>query len=114
MEDEKLLKISLISACIGIFALFCILYYSSEKVYSVEELKEVDDNTKITVYGLVKGLRETEKIAQIEIIEYRMIKQESLLFKDNNESVSVSEGERVKIKGEMYDGKLIIEKIEKI
>jgi len=114
MEDEKLLKISLITACVGLFVLFIIMWFSSEEVYRLEEVEELDENDGLIVYGKVDYVDENDKVRMFEIVEYKKIGQKALLFKENNESTGVEEEDYVRIKGTWYDGKIIIEEIRKI
>jgi len=114
MEDEKLLKVSLVVACSGMFVLFVILEFSEENVYKVEEIGELEDNSEVVVYGKVLSLVDREKVASFDISEQKIIRQKALLFKDSNESVGINEGDYVKLKGSMYKGNVVVNEIEKV
>jgi len=115
MKDEKLLKISLITACIGIFLLFVVLINTDEKVYSISEVKELEDNTDIVIYGTIMWSTETDKVLKLSIAEERIIEQDVLMFKDGKEEgEELMQGEIVKIKGQWYNGRIIADQVERI
>jgi hypothetical protein len=113
MKDEILLKISLLTACVGLFMLFLIFYNNEINIYTIEELQELPENEKIIVYGEILNLKENDKVASFEIFEYKMISQEGIMFKKNSESTKLRKGDNVKISGTWYDNKIIIETIDK-
>ena len=112
MEDEKLLKMSLIIACSGIFVLFGILEFSDEVIYNVEEVGVLEENSDVVVYGKVLSLVDGEKVASFDISEYKIVRQKALLFKDNNNSVGIESGDYIKLEGSMYNGNIIVDEIE--
>lgn len=112
MKDEMLLKMSMITAAIGLFALFLICQFSSEKTYKVDELKSLGENEKITVYATVSGIKENDKVASMRIAG--TVDEDAVLFKKNNESINISINDRVKIKGSWYNNKVVVEDIEKV
>ncbi|MFT4297716.1 MAG: hypothetical protein ACMXX5_00825 [Candidatus Woesearchaeota archaeon] len=114
MKDELLLKISLLTAWIGLFALFIILQSNEIKVYTIEELDMLEDNEKVAVIGQVRNLNENERAVSFDISEYKIVSQRGIMFKRNNESSGISAGDFVKIKGSWYENRIIIDDIEKI
>ena len=114
MKDEKLLKISLITTIIGLFALFIISQYQEDEVYRIDEIDKLEDNEKLVTYGKVENIKESEKALNIDITEMKKIRQKAVMFKDSNKSSGVSNGDYIKIKGEKYNGKVIVEDIEVI
>jgi hypothetical protein len=114
MDDDKLLKMSLITSCIGIFALFIILMMTSGKVYQIEELKELDDYEKVVAYGKVVSYNEDDKLISMGLAQQKLIMQKTILFKENNKSLGIKKDDLVKVSGEMYEGKLVASKIEKV
>jgi hypothetical protein len=114
MEDKILLKISLISACIGLFILFFIFENSEINVYSIDEINALEENDKIIVFGEVMNLNENDNVASFDISEYKIISQKAVFFKKANESTGLKKGDIVKITGTWYDKKVIIDNFEKI
>jgi translation initiation factor IF-1 len=113
MEDDKLLKISLATACIGIFMLFIIMEISEPDTYSIEELDAASENEEVMIYGKIESIRETEKVVEIAIIENKIIRRKALRFKENEDDMEIDEGDVVKIQGSMYQGDIVIEDIER-
>lgn len=111
MEDEKLLKISLITASIGIFLLFFIFQFLDHKTYKLEEVESLDDNEEFYVYGFVERIKETDKVAMLDLVEMKKIKQKAVYFKSENISINITEKDYVKIRGSKYEGKIVIDKM---
>ena len=78
-----------------------------------EEVDNIKDR-KFNLYGKVSSTREFEKVVSLDIFETKIIKKEALYFKSKNESVNISEGDILKIEGSIYEGKILIDKYEKI
>jgi hypothetical protein len=114
MDDDILLKISLVSACIGLFSMFIVQSIAELPEYNVSEVKDAKENKDLYVNGKVTGFYEGEKSASIRISECRLIDQDIVYFKDNPDSINVTKGDQIRILGSKYQGKLIAEKIEKL
>lgn len=112
MKDEKLLKISLITTILGLFILFMVSQYQEDKAYRIDEISELDDNERLVTYGRVENIKETDKALSIDITEIKKIRQNAVMFKDNNKSSGINNGDYVMIKGEKYNEKIIVEEIE--
>ena len=50
----------------------------------------------------------------LKIFEIKKVEREALYFKSKDEMVNVSKGDLLKIEGSMYEGKVLIDKFEKI
>jgi preprotein translocase subunit YajC len=110
MKDEMLLKISLATACMGIFALFIIMQSEKEIVYTLEEIDGLKENEEIVVYGIIDGIRESNEAINIEITEIKKIKKNALYFKDDSR-INLKEGDYVKIKWTKYGDGIIVDTI---
>lgn len=112
MNDDRLLKLSLMTACIGIFALFGILEFSSVRMYSVEEVIDIDDNEDIVMHAKVENVKESKKVVSFNIIEVRKIKQKALYFKEKDVDSGINTGDYIRIEGSKYNGNVIVDKYE--
>ncbi|MCB9358313.1 hypothetical protein H6503_00120 [Candidatus Woesearchaeota archaeon] len=110
MEDSILLKISLITCCIGMTALYLVFIFMEETIVDIPNLKEIDDNTEVSVYAMIEKVIENDKVVQIEMMQ--TVKADAVIFKESNNSVGLSEGDVIKARGNMYQGKLVIQKYD--
>ncbi|MFT4304220.1 MAG: hypothetical protein ACMXYG_06660 [Candidatus Woesearchaeota archaeon] len=108
MKDEILLKISLIVCCIGIISLFFVFQYTEKEVYEVKDLKTLDDNSAVLIYARIDNIRETDRVANIRIMQ--SVTADALIFKDKPENISLKKGDIIRAEGNMYQGKLVIQK----
>jgi hypothetical protein len=114
MEDEKLLKLSLITVAFGMMVLFIIMQAYPEKSYSLKELENLSENEKVVVYGYVNRIIEADKYALFEISQMEILTKEAIYFKRKDEGVQAEANSSVRIKGTIYQGKILINEIEQL
>jgi hypothetical protein len=114
MEDEKLLKVSLITVAFGMTALFIIMQVYPEKTYSLKEIENLSESEKVVVYGYVNRIVEADKYALFEISQIDILNKEAIYFKRRDESVKAEENSSVRIKGTIYQGKILVNEIEEL
>jgi hypothetical protein len=119
MNDKILLKISLLTAVVGIFLLFIFLQKEEVRYMSVIEFKNLTTCQNINlknvfIIGLVEKIDENNKTILLDLVEYKRIQQKAIYFKENAETLGINDGDIVEIKGNWFNGKLILNSIEKV
>ncbi len=100
MKEKTLLKIAVISALAGIFALYLISDNIQLDESSIAKIEEEEIGNDVKVKGIVKDVFNGEKISIITITQPEEMK---IILYDN---VSVSEGDYIEVIGEIdeYQG----------
>lgn len=119
MNDKILLKISLITAVFGIFFLFIFLKTEEVEYMSVKEFRNLTNCQDINlnnvyIIGLVENINENNKTILIDLVEYKKIQQRAIYFKDNTETIGITDGDIVEIRGNWFNGRLVLNTIEKV
>ena len=111
MDDQKLLKISLITSVAGICCLFFIFELTDYNTYHVSDII-AGNNTEEEFYiiGRVNRVSETNKTIIIDLVEQKEIRQRVLYFKDT-EKISLKKGDSVKMLVSLFDDGLIASNI---
>jgi len=110
MEDDKLLKLSLITAIIGIFALSIVFYFADFPEHSFEEIKELDDYEEFYTTAKILDYHETDKVIMLDLVQYKEIEMKAVYFKDEDSNISLIDPVMgfVRIKGSKYDDEIIV------
>lgn len=106
MKEKLLLKISLISALIGILALFFLSENIKVDEVSIDRLDGLNVGTDVKIKGFVKKITDLDKIAILEVSQLKSVTV--ILFKSGN--LTFKEGDYVEVTGEIeeYEGKMEI------
>jgi len=108
MQEKTLLKTALIISLLGLLILYLISGNIEIKEKNIEKitLENKDEFVKLT--GIVSRVVDTEKVTIMEITQPQQITV--VLFKDENKSMQIQEGNEVEIFGKVdeYEGKLEI------
>ncbi len=118
MEDDTLLKISLLTSIVGIFSLFLFLQLEEVEYMSVKNFADMssqeDAMNDVYIIGIVENINENNKTLLIDLVEYQKIKQKAILFKEDSKLIGINDGDIVEINGNWFNGKLVLNDIEKI
>jgi len=124
MKDKLLLKISLLTSVIGIFILFVFLQYEEVNVLNVTNFTDMINSNcdsdsdeyfdNINIIGVVENINENNKTLLIDLVEYKRINQKAIMFKDSSDVIGINDGDIVEVNGNWYNGKLILNNIERI
>ncbi len=106
--EEKLLKLSFITAIIGILALFFISEYLDYEHIDIGRIYDIPEDDKIKLIGVVDGLHSNENITFISVSEPQTV---NVIAFDN---VSIDVGDKVEIIGTVSDDDVIALRIRVI
>ena len=108
MKEKTLLKTALIVSLAGLLVLYIISDNIEIKQASIEKITLDNKDEMVKVKGIVSRLTDTEKVTIMEITQPTEITV--VLFKDNNQSMPIREGNEVEIIGKVdeYNNKLEI------
>ncbi|MBN2367956.1 hypothetical protein JXC34_02980 [Candidatus Woesearchaeota archaeon] len=109
MDDKHLLRIALLFSFLGLAALFLISRNIEINDTTIEKINRGEIVGKAVLEGTVKSIRQSEKATFI------VLSQESDLNVIAFSNIAGLEtGDRVKITGDIDDGEILAEKIEKV
>lgn len=105
MQENLILKISLIGALIGILALFFLSEYVIKvDEVSIDKIGELSEGTDVKIKGFIENVKDLDKIAILDVAQLKSIPV--ILFKSGN--ITIEEGDYVEITGEVqeYEGEM--------
>ena len=108
MQDNTLLRISVICSVLGILVLFVM---SSQEIVGEIEVGKLDDSyidQNVKVVGKIQKISVYDKIAYLDVSQKNIVKV--VLFKEIGDEFNFSDGENVEIIGKVdeYNGLQII------
>lgn len=108
MREKTLLKTALIVSLVGLLVLYIISDSITIKQASIEKITLDNKDEMVKVKGIVSRVADTGKVTIMEIMQPTEITV--VLFKDNNQSMPIREGNEVEIIGKVdeYNSKLEI------
>jgi len=108
MQEKTLLKIALITSLLGLLILYLISSNIEIKEKNIEKITLDNKDEFVKLRGIVSRVVDTEKVTIMEITQPQQITV--VLFKDENKSMQIQEGNQVEIFGKVdeYEGKLEI------
>ena len=108
MKEKTLLKIALIVSLVGLLVLYIISDNITIKQASIEKITLGNKDEMVKVRGIVSRVTDTDKVTIMEIMQPTEITV--VLFKGNNQSMPIKEGNEVEIIGKVdeYNNKLEI------
>ena len=106
MKEKTLLKVSLIVSLFGLFALYIISDNLGINEKSVEKITLENKDKFVNLNGIVSKVIDSEKVAILEITQPQKITV--VLFKNENKTIKIREGNEVEIFGKVdeYEGKM--------
>jgi len=106
MKEKTLLKIALITSIIGLSLLYFISENIEIKEKNIEKITIDNIDEFVKIEGIVNNLIDTEKVTIIKITQPQEITV--VLFKNENKTIPIQQGDRVEIIGKVdeYEGKL--------
>jgi len=108
MKETILLKIALIVSLVGLVSLYLISNNIEINEKNIEKITIDNKDEFVKVKGLVSRVIDTEKVTIINVMQPGEITV--VLFKSNNATTPIQEGNEVEIIGKVdeYEGKLEI------
>ena len=108
MQEKTILKIALIVSLIGLLILYLISDNITIKQASIEKITLDNKDEMVKVRGIVSRVTDTEKVTIMEITQPTEIT--IVLFKAENKTTPIEEGNEVEIIGKVddYEGNLEI------
>lgn len=108
MKEKTLLKLALIVSLLGLLILFLISDNIKIKEKNIEKITIENKDEFVKLRGIVSKVIDTEKVTIMEITQPQQITV--VLFKDENKTMSIQQGNQVEIFGKVdeYEGKLEI------
>ena len=108
MREKTLLKIALIISLLGLLGLYIISGNIEIKEKNIEKITLENKDEFVKLRGIVNKVIDTEKVTIMEITQPQQITV--VLFKDENKTMSIQQGNQVEIFGKVdeYEGKLEI------
>jgi len=108
MEEKTMLKAAMIIAIIGIATLYVVMENTDYYPVEIKEIVSEDEGTDIKISGQVLDVQENEKIAIVEIGEYKLEKVKVVVFKDKDSDDNEYDGylgREAVIRGELQDNR---------
>ena len=99
MDEKTLIRISFITAILGLGFLF--LYAEEFNLRVIEDLDSVLSAEEVKLRGKIISLRKTDKAVFLELEGEKIIKTDVILFP--HESIYLKEGDYVEIYGEVEE-----------
>ena len=108
MKEQTLLKTALITSLLGLLILYLISSNIEIKEKNIEKITLDNKDEFVKLRGIVNKVIDTEKVTIMEITQPQQITV--VLFKNENKTMSIQEGNQVEIFGKVdeYEGKLEI------
>ena len=108
MKEKTLLKTALICSVLGLLVLYLISDYIAIDEKSVGKITLDNKDEIVKVKGIVDKVIDTEKVAIINIIQPQ--EMTVVLFKNENRTIKINEGNEVEIIGkvDVYEGRMEI------
>jgi len=108
MKEQTLLKTALIVSLVGLSILYLFNDNIEIKEKNIEKITIDNKDEFVKLTGIVNRVVDTEKVTIMEITQPQQITV--VLFKDENKTMPIQEGNEVEIIGkvEEYEGKLEI------
>ena len=103
MQEKLLLKIALIISLVGLLVLYLISDNIAIKEKTLEKITLENKDEMVKVSGIVSKLTDIEKVTIMEITQPTEVTV--VLFKGNNESTPIKEGNEVEIIGKVDEYK---------
>jgi len=103
-----MLKAAMIIAIIGIATLYVVMENTDYYPVEIKEIVSEDEGTDIKISGQVLDVQENEKIAIVEIGEYKLEKVKVVVFKDKDSDDNEYDGylgREAVIRGELQDNR---------
>lgn len=99
MDEKTLIKISVITAILGLGFLF---FYAEEfNLRMIDDLDSIPNAEEVKIRGKINSLRVTDKAVFMELEGEKIIKTDIILFP--HESIYLKEGDYVEIYGEVEE-----------
>ena len=108
MKEKTLLKVALICSLLGLLVIYLISNNIEIKEKNIEKITLDNKDEFVKLRGIVSRVTDTEKVTIMEITQPQQITV--VLFKNENKTMPVYEGNEVEIFGKVdeYEGKLEI------
>ena len=108
MQEKTLLKIALIMSLLGLLSMYLISDNIEIKEKNIEKITLDNKDEFVKLRGIVNKVIDTEKVTIMEITQPQQITV--VLFKNENKTMPIQEGNEVEIIGKVYEyeGKLEI------